>query len=66
MKKKTKGLKYQGKSAHLDVPRRDLTPAEVGWFGLRWLLKLRCANTGKPLYAEFKQVKEVISDEEVT
>lgn len=63
MKKKTKGLKYQGKSAHLSVPRRDLTPEEVEQFGLRWLLKLRCANMGKPLYAEFKEKKQAISEE---
>jgi len=46
------GLQYIGKGAHLDVPRRDLTPEEVERFGLAWLLSLHCPNTGGAMYAE--------------
>lgn len=51
-KKKQSGLQYIGKGAHLDVPRRDLTPEEVGKFGREWLLSLHCPNTGGAMYAE--------------
>lgn len=64
MKKKSKtvtGLRYIGRAAHLDVPRRDLTPKEVEQFGRVWLLSLRCANTGGAMYAEIEieQIQEV-------
>jgi hypothetical protein len=51
-KKKQSGLRYIGRGAHLDVPRRDLTPDEVAQFGRKWLLSLRCPNTGGLMYAE--------------
>ncbi len=61
MKKRARtGLKYVGQGAHLDVPRRDLTPDEVEQFGREWLLSLQCPNLGKPMYAEIenKQLEE--------
>jgi hypothetical protein len=49
------GLRYIGKGAHLGVPRRDLTPEEVGRFGFAWLLSLHCPNTGRAMYAELTE-----------
>lgn len=53
--KPSAGLRYIGKGAHLDVPRRDLTTEEVGQFGREWILSLHCPNTGGAMYAEYEQ-----------
>lgn len=53
-KKPSVGLRYIGRGAHLDVPRRDLTPDEVEKFGRGWLLSLHCPNTGGAMYAEIE------------
>lgn len=61
MKKKAEstGLQYVGQGAHLDVPRRDLTPDEVDQFGREWILSLQCPNLGSAMYAEFAPVVPV-------
>jgi len=52
------GMAYVGVSAHLDVPRRNLTAEEVKRFGREWLLSLRCANHGTPMYVLIEKKKQ--------
>ncbi len=64
-KKKQSGLRYIGRGAHLDVPRRNLTPDEVERFGREWLLSLHCPNTGGAMYAEEAPAEPIEPDEEI-